>query len=106
MNTIPKPELQAFIDDNGDVRICLDWHHINTFKKEEYTPAIQAAVLAAWSLGCYAALNHIRTTIVPLTAYSEPFVEPHAVLPIHTCERPPISGFRHREKDEFTINKH
>jgi len=103
MNTIQPTKLQAFIDDNGDVRLCLDCRHLCTLKKEEYTPAVQAAVLAAWEMGCYDAIKHASSTVVPVNACSTPFVEPERFLPIHTCERPSISGFRHREKEEFAI---
>ncbi len=105
MNSIPPPKLQAFIDDNGDVRLCLDWRHLYTLKKEEYTPAVMAAVLAAWELGCYDAIKHTFAAVVPVNACSAAFVEPERFLPPHTCELPPISGFRHREKEEFTITK-
>jgi len=105
MNSIPLPKLQAFICDNGDIRLCLNWRHLYTLKKEEYTPAVQAAVLAAWEMGARDAIKHASSTVVPVNAYSEPFVEPEKFLPPHTCERPSISGFRHREKEEFTITK-
>jgi len=105
MNSITPPKLQAFICDNGDVRLCLDLRHLYTLKKEEYTPAVQAAVLAAWEMGARDVIEHASTAVVPFNAYSTPFVEPEKFLPPQTCELPPLSGFRHREKEEFTIIK-